>query len=629
MGSLKFFLVFWGIQQTISVPVPCNQPLLRFTDNCNDANAIDWFQFEGGKKINFKKPLKGKVKITIDSGRSDVTRLKKCLVLSVTSVSELSVNFQDNNVVGKVILRLTNGTKIEVNTDENGRIQGVQKLFDDEDNLEEISTCDLDFKWYRKNKSLQWLTLSKMYGNSMLHSKDWQVFVLCKGVSEHVVVGCAKIQSHQLVNHNGFITLADNANDNLVLHHYVQDKLYSEENVRDKCAKSTTLNEWFEFIGSFEIVPYFYDKVKDALIDQNVHEFQTELDLSMYPKTLDFNEATLNQNGVKLFTGKPIRSINGKNTFRFTKIKSDLFFQPHIESTIEVKPIELGVKIENTDNTDNTITFKGFICKHGHLCGLVKRFGQILRDYSFCTDIAQVLAYVGFHNPEGHLVGPSFDVLHGNSVIYNLNSGFPTENAAYIYYGGNFAIYGSFDENKQLIKGSKVRHKLEGCDDNLMPEIQFSTPAHPEISYHYKPPNNQSFGDQPLVNDEIGEEYLEIKNIDGYKGEGLFAKVDIPPNTLIAQYGGFRITNGGYLDHKYIDPQKPYSYLHKVPFIGNEQIKLDIPHGFEPIEKYCATYGHKINHSFGTTHVGYSYVSKLFCTKRHYLYLMYLTGGYS
>ena len=201
MGSLKFFLVFWLIQQTISVPVPCNQPLLRFTDNCNDANAIDWFQFEGGKKINFKKPLKGKVKITIDSGRSDVTRLKKCLVLSVTSVSELSVNFQDNNVVGKVILRLTNGTKIEVNTDENGRVQGVQKLFDDEDNLEEISTCDLDFKWYRKTKSLQWLTLSKMYGNSMLHSKDWQVFVLCKGVSEHVVVDCAKIQSNQLVNH--------------------------------------------------------------------------------------------------------------------------------------------------------------------------------------------------------------------------------------------------------------------------------------------------------------------------------------------------------------------------------------------------------------------------------------------
>ena len=65
MGSLQFFMVFCGIQQIISVRVPCNQPLLRFTDNCNDDNAINWFQFEAGKKINFKKPLKAQcLKIT-------------------------------------------------------------------------------------------------------------------------------------------------------------------------------------------------------------------------------------------------------------------------------------------------------------------------------------------------------------------------------------------------------------------------------------------------------------------------------------------------------------------------------------------------------------------------------------
>ena len=145
----------------------------------------------------------------------------------------------------------------------------------------------------------------------MLHSKDWQVFVLCKGVSEHVMVDCTKIQSHQLVNLNGFLTLADQATDNLVLHHYVQDKMYSPENVRNKCENSTTLNEWFEFLGSFETLPYFYDKVKDALIDQNTDEFETDFDLSMYPKDLEFNEATIIQNGEELFTGKPIKNGNG------------------------------------------------------------------------------------------------------------------------------------------------------------------------------------------------------------------------------------------------------------------------------------------------------------------------------
>ena len=144
-----------------------------------------------------------------------------------------------------------------------------------------------------------------------------------------------------------------------------------------------------------------------------------------------------------------------------------------------------------------------------------------------------------------------------------------------------------------------------------MPKIQFAKPENPEIFYHYKPPTNESFGDQPLVNDEIGEEYLEIKNIDGYKGEGLFAKVDIPENTMISQYGGFRIVVPGVtLAQKYLDPKKPNAYLHRIPF--GSDLRVDIPHGFEPIEKYNATYGHKINHSFGITYVHYSYVSTVF-----------------
>ena len=46
-----------------------------------------------------------------------------------------------------------------------------------------------------------------------------------------------------------------------------------------------------------------------------------------------------------------------------------------------------------------------------------------------------------------------------------------------------------------------------------MPNIQFGTPEHPEIFYHYKPPNEKEFGDQPLVSDELAVEYLEVKNI--------------------------------------------------------------------------------------------------------------------
>ena len=57
---------------------------------------------------------------------------------------------------------------------------------------------------------------------------------------------------------------------------------------------------------------------------------------------------------------------------------------------------------------------------------------------------------------------------------------------------------------------------------------------------------------------------------------------------------------------RYIDKAKPGSYKHAITFCANG--KVDIPHGFEPIDKYNATYGHKINHSFGNYVVMYSYV---------------------
>ena len=82
--------------------------------------------------------------------------------------------------------------------------------------------------------------------------------------------------------------------------------------------------------------------------------------------------------------------------------------------------------------------------------------------------------------------------------------------------------------------------------------------------------------------------------------------MDIPANTLIAQYGGFRFANGENMADEYIDHAKPGGYRHSLMFC--DLGRVDIPHGFEPIDKYNATYGHKINHSFGNDVVRYSYV---------------------
>ena len=62
------------------------------------------------------------------------------------------------------------------------------------------------------------------------------------------------------------------------------------------------------------------------------------------------------------------------------------------------------------------------------------------------------------------------------------------------------------------------------------------------------------------------------------------------------------------VDGEDIDDEHPHSYRHSV---GICSLVVDIPKGFEPKEKYSATYGHKINHNFDDT-VKYFFVSILF-----------------
>ena len=102
--------------------------------------------------------------------------------------------------------------------------------------------------------------------------------------------------------------------------------------------------------------------------------------------------------------------------------------------------------------------------------------------------------------------------------------------------------------------------------------------------YHYKPPTEDTFGDQPQVQDELGEEYLEVKRFDDLKGDGLVAKIDIPESSLIAQFGGFRAKNNRRLAKKYQNPDELVSLDKKIkcrppfiplgPFLSFKKMKI-------------------------------------------------------
>ncbi len=76
---------------------------------------------------------------------------------------------------------------------------------------------------------------------------------------------------------------------------------------------------------------------------------------------------------------------------------------------------------------------------------------------------------------------------------------------------------GTFDHYGTLVKGQKVQIVSEQCDENGMMDIEYLEPVNPGIMYYYKAPTNVSVGAQPLVQDDIAEDYVQLQKVDDIK----------------------------------------------------------------------------------------------------------------
>jgi histone-lysine N-methyltransferase SETD7 len=74
-------------------------------------------------------------------------------------------------------------------------------------------------------------------------------------------------------------------------------------------------------------------------------------------------------------------------------------------------------------------------------------------------------------------------------------------------------------------------------------------------------------------------------------GDGLFAKIDRPKGSVVAFYNGIRLNTSSILMSARYGKS---DYRIRL----NAETDLDIPKGFENVEIYSATLGHKTNHSF-------------------------------
>ena len=171
-----------------------------------------------------------------------------------------------------------------------------------------------------------------------------------------------------------------------------------------------------------------------------------------------------------------------------------------------------------SDSIDKSLSIvvEGYICKHGVLCGYVRKYGRRSRDnleYVPNEIHLKKLVYFGYHEGlHGQAIGPIYKILFGSSIIVSDHGSFSGNDLAYVYKNGDFAIKGSFDENSNLIKGKKVFIQKQECNNYGLKELFYTEPVEPYIFYHYQPPSNTSFGDQPNIPDEVATEYIIIRN---------------------------------------------------------------------------------------------------------------------
>ena len=243
------------------------------------------------------------------------------------------------------------------------------------------------------------------------------------------------------------------------------------------------------------------------------------------------------------------------------------------------------------------------------------------------------LGFVGTYTsgvPGGE--GPCWEYRQGGGYLYghpNAKGEFSGDEIAYIYpdlytcYVGSFqngvmlnAVEGTIqDAEKTDINIMKLKFKLshennaknyEKTIESISEEIDARMAIrNSRKKYKQQLQNGVNFslstrtyiGDQPLRPDPYETLYIECRTSSiPDSGEGVYAKMDLPKDTIVAFYNGVR------LPYEILGrpPEKWSTSGYKIHVNADwiSGLRMDIPEEYIDLSVYRATLGHKLNHSF-------------------------------
>ena len=232
--------------------------------------------------------------------------------------------------------------------------------------------------------------------------------------------------------------------------------------------------------------------------------------------------------------------------------------------------------------------------KRNRLHGPLRRFA--LKKF---REFRQQLDFIGQYR-RGRPHGLCWQYKEGGGFLVGVvdeKGGFTHPHAiAYIYPDLRTALLGHFEDG--VMKSARhvklIGVKVEPRTRLAHPE--FSTPNPDSPAVHYSKATKTHIGDLPLVPDPYEERHVEVRESDlPGSGDGLFARRHLPAGTIAAFYNGVRLPYklGGTKEEWATSGYKIYV---NADYRSGE--RMDIPAEYIDLKNYCATFGHKLNHSF-------------------------------
>ncbi|XP_071975535.1 histone-lysine N-methyltransferase SETD7 [Engystomops pustulosus] len=158
------------------------------------------------------------------------------------------------------------------------------------------------------------------------------------------------------------------------------------------------------------------------------------------------------------------------------------------------------------------------------------------------------------------------------------------EKISYVYPDGKTALYGKF------IDGEMLEAKLASLVSVEEGKPYFEIIPGSKV-YSFDKSTSSCISTSPLLPDpyELDRVYVAVSMISN-AGEGLYTKVSVEPRTVMSFYNGVRIT------HQEVD-SRDWSQNGNTISLDDETV-IDVPDPYYMTNKYCASLGHKANHSF-------------------------------